>query len=86
MAAMGAKAVVAETPVTQVTLVMPEPQATREPLMERPVTVVLEKALVVLADQAIPARQVILVIRAQPEQLGLPVTLATPVALPVSWR
>jgi hypothetical protein len=83
---MGAKAVVAETPVTQVTLVMPEPQATREPLMERPVTVVLEKALVVLADQAIPARQVILVIRAQPEQLGLPVTLATPVALPVSWR
>ncbi len=73
-------------PVMQVTLVMQEPQATREPLMERPVTVVLEKALAVLAVRAIPAQQVMSAIRAQPEQLGLPVTLATPVALPVSWR
>jgi hypothetical protein len=86
MAAMGARVAGVATPVTQATLVMPEPQATREPLMERPVTVVLEKALVVLADQAIPARQVMSAIRAQPEPLGLLVTLATPAALPVSWR
>jgi hypothetical protein len=83
---MDARVVEVATPVTQATLVMPEPQATREPLMERPVTVVLEKALVVLADQAIPARPVMSVVRAQPEQLGLPATLVTQAVLPVSWR
>jgi hypothetical protein len=83
---MDARVVEVATPVTQATLVMREPQVTQEPLMERPVTVVLEKALVVLADQAIPARQVMWAVRAQPEQLGLPVTLAILAALPVSWR
>jgi hypothetical protein len=83
---MDARVVEVATPVTQATLVMQEPQATREPLMERPVTVVLEKALAVLAVRVIPAQQVMSAIRAQPGPLGLPVTLATPVALPVSWR
>jgi hypothetical protein len=83
---MDAKAVGVATPVTQATLVMPEPQATREPLMGTPAVTVRAQALVVLADRAIPARQVMSAIRAQPEPLGLPVTLAIPAALPVSWR